>query len=203
MCTPAVKGTGFCGDGIRNGSEECDGTDLGPGCGGCQPDCRCRFVDNGDGTVSDRQTGFQWEKKTNDGSVHDASNTYTWSASGAAPDGTAFTSFLPALNGGAGVGNCGRDAMGRETGGFVGPCDWRVPTVVELKTIVDTGASGCGSGGACVDPVFGTTKVGFDWSSTASADAPGLAWDVPFSSGGARADRMSGDTFVRAVRGGS
>jgi len=31
LCTPAVKGTAFCGDGVRNGSEECDGRDLGPG----------------------------------------------------------------------------------------------------------------------------------------------------------------------------
>jgi len=203
LCTPAVRGTAFCGDGTRNGDEECDGADVGPGCGGCQPDCRCRFVDNGDGTVSDRQTGFQWEKKTSDGSVHDAGNTYTWSASGTGPDGTAFTSFLAALNGGAtGVGDCSADVSG-DAGGFAGHCDWRLPTVVELRTIVDTGASGCGAGGACVDPVFGTTSAGFYWSSTASADASGLAWDVPFSPDDARADPMSDDTFVRAVRGGS
>ncbi|HXQ21453.1 MAG TPA: hypothetical protein VN812_07255, partial [Candidatus Acidoferrales bacterium] len=40
----------------------------------------CRYVDNGDGTVSDLNTGLMWEKKTNDGSVHDESNVYTWCA---------------------------------------------------------------------------------------------------------------------------
>jgi hypothetical protein len=44
-----------------------------------------RFVDNGDGTVTDNQTGLQWEKKTTAvGSVanladpHDVDNAYTW-----------------------------------------------------------------------------------------------------------------------------
>ena len=84
LCAPAVKGTEFCGDGITNGSESCDGGDAVSCPGACQPDCTCpaptpapcatgtpaptatpgpRFVDNGDGTVTDNQTGLQWEKK--------------------------------------------------------------------------------------------------------------------------------------------
>jgi len=65
-----------------------------------------RFVDNGDGTVTDNETGLIWEKKT--GTVgtavncatttcsdpHDVNNTYTWSSSGTAADGRAFTDFL-------------------------------------------------------------------------------------------------------------
>ncbi len=48
-----------------------------------------RFHDNGDGTVTDRLTGLQWEQKKNDGSVHgektfrpvhDMDNLYSWSA---------------------------------------------------------------------------------------------------------------------------
>src|SRR5262245_36534894 len=53
-----------------------------------------RFVDNGNGTVTDRQTGLMWEKKT-DGNVN---ATYTWSSTGTAPDGTLFTSFLATMN---------------------------------------------------------------------------------------------------------
>jgi hypothetical protein len=41
MCTPAVKGTGYCGDGIINGTEACDGAALGTCTVGCQPDCTC------------------------------------------------------------------------------------------------------------------------------------------------------------------
>lgn len=34
VCTPAVKGTEYCGDGVKNGVEQCDGTDVaGATCG--------------------------------------------------------------------------------------------------------------------------------------------------------------------------
>ncbi len=41
--------------------------------------CPPRFVDNGNGTITDRQTGLMWEKKTTDGSIHDLYNSYSWS----------------------------------------------------------------------------------------------------------------------------
>src|SRR5882724_11665687 len=38
-----------------------------------------RFVDNGDGTVTDDLTGLQWEKKDNTcPGIHCVSDTYTW-----------------------------------------------------------------------------------------------------------------------------
>jgi hypothetical protein len=65
-----------------------------------------RFIDNGDGTISDTKTGLMWEKKTgeaggssNPGDVHDVNNLYSWSNSGKDGDGTAFTVFLRTLNG--------------------------------------------------------------------------------------------------------
>src|SRR5439155_128123 len=63
-----------------------------------------RFVDNMDGTVTDNETGLQWEQKDGAGGganfadPHDVDNTYTWSSSGTAADGTAFTDFLSRLN---------------------------------------------------------------------------------------------------------
>src|SRR5437870_3775042 len=70
-----------------------------------------RFVDNGDGTVTDNQTGLQWEKKVaGSGCLHCVDDVYTWCVdadhslvcdNGSLPDGTAFTSFLATLNGGA------------------------------------------------------------------------------------------------------
>src|SRR5215475_7571875 len=62
-----------------------------------------RFVDNGDGTVTDQATGLVWEKKDNlDGNAnfadpHDADNTYTWSSGAHAHDGTVFLDLLGAL----------------------------------------------------------------------------------------------------------
>ena len=85
-----------------------------------------RFVDNGDGTITDNQTKLIWEKKSDVGDIHDKDNTYTWSISESAADGTAYTVFLSGLNG-ASSGNC-----------FTGKCDWRLPTIGELSGLVNS-----------------------------------------------------------------
>src|SRR5207247_9186849 len=36
------------------------------------------YADNGNGTVTDLNTGLVWEKVSDDGTVHDKDNTYTW-----------------------------------------------------------------------------------------------------------------------------
>ena len=108
-----------------------------------------RFADNGDGTISDAQTGLMWEKKDDAVGIHDKDNSYSWSSTGTA-DGTAFTIFLPTLN----TPPC-----------FAGHCDWRLPTcggdadrptgeAPELESLLD--ASGCGSGTLCVAAAFNT-----------------------------------------------
>ncbi len=44
-------------------------------------------------------TGLMWEKKTDDGTIHDKDNVYTWSTgSPYNPDGTTFFTFLATLN---------------------------------------------------------------------------------------------------------
>src|SRR5262245_19402833 len=37
-----------------------------------------RFVDNGDGTITDTETGLIWEKKDRGGGLHDATARYPW-----------------------------------------------------------------------------------------------------------------------------
>jgi len=38
------------------------------------------YRDNGDGTISDLNTGLMWEKKSADGSLQDVNKTFVWSS---------------------------------------------------------------------------------------------------------------------------
>ena len=149
-----------------------------------------RFEDNPDGTVTDNLTGLVWEKKTDDGTVHDVDNSYFWTNEADANftdgDGTAFTMFLASLNAGA---------------GFAGTNDWRLPTMEELQTILLPQPYPCVSD-PCIDPVFGPTMSSHYWSATTGADNLSSAWDVSFYAGYPGYESKGSDVYVRAVRGG-
>ncbi len=279
LCTPAVRGTDFCGDGTITGTEECepaddgacpdrcqldcscgvipstcgndiidgnddcDGLDLGgetcqslgfgggllvcsAGCGldvsGCSPlalgsfsatgqticwdssgtvipcagsghdgeiqaGAALAYVDNGDGTITDLNTGLMWEKKSDDDSIHDQDTSYTWD--------NAFALHITTLN----------DPFAP----FAGHTDWRVPNLKELQSLVDLAPS------PTVDPVFDTdcapsctvtscscTRTSFYWTSSTFAISPTSAWVVLFSSGVGAVQGKGMTLFVRAVRGG-
>jgi cysteine-rich repeat protein len=213
-----------CGNGIVTSGEACDDGNLDPA-DACPLDCGMngtptptptpplsRFVDNGDGTVTDNQTGLQWEKKTtavgsgeNLADPHDVDNRYTWCLdanvdfvcdNGTGPaDGPLFTQFLAALN----TQPC-----------FAGHCDWRVPTVgqegdpAELETIVDLSRPGCGAGTPCIAQIFGPTLVNASyWSATTSVGSPLDAWRINFTDGAASIANKHNVFLVRAIRGGS
>lgn len=151
--------------------------------------CGARFMVDG-GTVRDNLTALQWEQKTDDGTVHDKDDLYSWaSGDGAstAADGTAFTSFLATLNSG---------------GCFAGQCDWRLPTRTELQTILGEPYPCMTS--PCVDQgFFGPTGASFYWSSTTLASSPFYAWTVRFDDGLVNPmNKGFLDNAVRAVRGG-
>jgi hypothetical protein len=126
---------------------------------------------------------------------HDVNNVYTWSATGVAPDGPAFTGFLAQLN------NC-MSANGRAiTGGFAAHCDWRLPSIAELTGIYDTICSP----EVCIDPTFGPTAVGLYWSATTAPSLPSQAWVLEDGAdGGPEINGLkSGSSFfVRGVRSG-
>jgi hypothetical protein len=165
-----------------------------------------RFVDNGDGTITDNQTGLMWEKKlaADDvgGNCSDAdqanrsprcvNNTYRWSVTGTGPDGPLFTEFLAKMT-------CSVSADGTCSLALAGFTDWRIPTIAELQTIL----APCPGGGVpCIDPIFGPTTAFDYWLLSASTNVSNAAWRVSFF-GGTTADLQN--TFnlsARAVRGG-
>lgn len=206
--------TQSCGNNLSEGSEVCDGVDLnGTSCAtaaastpygtlACNNSCtgfdtsacKARFVDNGDGTVTDNSTRLIWEQKTttvgsgvNLVDPHDVDNTYTWGSTSAPypPNGTAFTDFLANLNGGLGPNTC-----------FANQCDWRLPSIAELQTIV------AASGDPTIDPIFGPTQPDFYWSSSTIPAVPTFAVAEFFHGGGGTFGDKTSNLYVRAVRGG-
>jgi hypothetical protein len=165
-----------------------------------------RFTDNGDGTVTDHQSGLMWEKKTSAGSsgVHDVNNKYTWSnGTDFVPSGTAFTVFLATLNNGADL-NAGFTPGGEPidspiTGCFANHCDWRLPSIVELKSIR---AAGCATGKnlPCIDPAFGSTQADTYLSATTRIDNTRLTRNVNFRDGSNQLLSKTDGAYVRAVR---
>ncbi|MFI5365782.1 MAG: DUF1566 domain-containing protein [Candidatus Binatia bacterium] len=144
-----------------------------------------RFVDNGDGTISDTQTGLMWEKKDQSGGLDDVNNTYLWAGycsddnDPCQPDNAAVATCAAAATGSglAGCSLCGGpvtcDTLGTTTiwhwlnqlngSSFAGHSDWRIPTVgqdggtAQLETILDPSVAGCSNNSApCVPAAFST-----------------------------------------------
>jgi len=125
--------------------------------------------------VRDNVTGLIWEVKTRDGSIHDVERTYTWS--------DAKATFTGDLNSAA----------------FGGYTDWRLPTVMEIYTIVS---------GAYADlainqnyfPHGPDTDEPWYWSDTLTYGSTNRPWVVDLTSG--EAAGYEGTTYyVMAVRG--
>lgn len=162
----------------------------------------CRFRDNGDGTVTDFDTGLQWEQKNAAGggsnleNPHDVDNLYSWSGTGTAPDGSVFRSFLSRLN------NCTAGAL-LNFSGLAFHCDWRLPTLEELQTIL-LAPPPCNGVSVCIDPIFGPTTAESYWTAITHTNHLDSAFDVYFGPGslGPGFGTKTNLVRARAVRGG-
>ena len=143
-----------------------------------------RFVDNGDGTVTDRQTGLMWEQKVpGRGCLQCVHRTEDWHS--------AMGDWLSEVNGFV-------DGPPFSQSGLGGHSDWRVPNIVELQTILD-----CNSNFPCLDPVLGPKpSCSSWWTSSTTANIPTSAWGVSFRRGNVLAASKDNRRCVRAVRGG-
>jgi hypothetical protein len=155
-----------------------------------------KYIDNGNGTITDAVTGLMWEKLCDEDppgatcvSDHDVDTTYTWT--------NAFTKVanLNAAN-------------------FAGYNDWRLPNRRELESLVNaenvnpsigsafnTSCSAPCALTACSCTQF-TNLLARYWSSTSTASGGGSAWFVGFNDGDVGGDGTGTAYYVRAVRAG-
>lgn len=134
--------------------------------------------------VRDNVTGLVWEVKTDDGSIHDRDNRYTWDS--------VQDTFIPSLN----------------SSRFGGYSDWRMPSVMELSTIIDHGSHSP----AINTNYFPNTKSSYYlssvrkhcWSYPLCVDfINGRVYDPNFFFWGESEGKMPNYGYMRAVRGGS
>lgn len=137
-----------------------------------------RYRDNGDGTVTDIQTGLQWMRfslgqEWKNGTCVGEAKKYTWQE---------------ALN-------TAKELNRR--GGYAGYRDWRVPTEEELQTLLS---------GTQLPKInqtaFPNTPASWFWSSLASAYYPDYAWYVSFYYGLVNTNNKMLNCHVRLVHGG-
>ncbi len=121
------------------------------------------YIDNGDGTVTDKITGLMWQQAV-------PTATYTW---------TDANAYCPTLS-------------------LAGHSDWRLPTVIELISIVNPDIPNPGP--TIVEAFFPATPSATFWTSTPYAGYPTRAGDVLFTVGAARYDDLTTAQNVRCVR---
>ena len=151
------------------------------------------YLDLGDGTIRDQRTALMWEKLSDDYSIHDKDNTFTWTE--------AFSVKIAMLN----TPPC-----------FAGFCDWRLPNRLELETLFNLGTknpavsapfnTGCALGCTvltCSCTAFSYSGGYYYWSSSTYMDSRQNAWLVNFNVGNVFSGSKFSSYYVRAVRGGS
>ena len=135
---------------------------------------RAGFIPNGDGTVTDTQTQLMWmqcaegqEGPQCEGQVL----LYTWDSAMGVPT---------KLN---------------DRAGFAGYTDWRLPTAVELQSLVRTD-----SHPTICNEAFPNALVTLIWSSTLEAEDAREAWNVYFGTGSMGCNDRDNHYAVRLVR---
>ena len=124
--------------------------------------------------VKDKITGLMWEVKTDDGGLRDKDNRYTWYNSDATNNGGG------AGSNGIGAVDCTQEYVDAvNAAGYLGYSDWRMPTLHELRSIVDYTKYNL----AIDTDYFPRVVSSWYWSSSAYAGSTSNAWRLNFSDG--------------------
>ena len=131
------------------------------------------FVDNGDGTITDKTTGLIWQKcssgQNNDATCTGTTTTATWSNA---------------------LSYCNGLSLAGKT--------WRLPNINELNSILDTTKAS----GATIDTgFFPNTPNTYYWSSTTDSNSNDYAWYIDFYDGSLNSLDKTQASRVRCVSG--
>jgi hypothetical protein len=139
-----------------------------------------RLTDNINGTITDTRTGLMWKKCVEGVSGSNCesgtASTFTWQTALKQP------------------------GIVKNSGGFAGYTDWRLPNIKELRSIVEV---------KCFYPAinltrFPNTQDPVVWSGSPHFHNPAVAWDVDFWNGASVIFNRDYPDYlqVRLVRGG-
>jgi hypothetical protein len=146
------------------------------------------YADNGNGTVTDNNTGLMWQKcsagQNNDSTCSGSASTYNWYQA----SGTLDATYNPSLQN-----VCGVLTLGIYS-------DWRLPTKQELISIVDY--SVYSPGPTLKTEYFPNSIKGDYWSSTTLAGYPDKAWSIYYGNGSINNWGKIYPMGIRCVRGG-
>jgi hypothetical protein len=148
----AVSNIAVCIVGVTVLSSPVGAQTCPPGIPRVAPDSR--YINNGNGTITDQQTGLMWKRCSEGQSGSSCSGTpslATWQTALQSAAGSAFAGFV----------------------------DWRLPSVKELHSLVEYG---CHSPSINTNR-FPNTPGAIYWTSTSDNGDPSYAWAVSFDYG--------------------
>lgn len=150
--------------------------------------------------VLDQTTKLMWETKTSNG-LHDTNSTYSWYNSNNSNNGG--YAGTPGMGSCTALPSCDTEKFvaAVNTDDLCGHNDWRLPTVNELSSLIDSGASA----GPTIDTGwFPNTLSSVYWTFSPYSSYSHSAWAVNFANGSivGNLNKDADLHYVRLVRGG-